>query len=95
MSEVSDITRSAQQLFRLIAQDQLNAKMRHDLRDLAVKHNCAFEEIHADIKELTDAHAIRMERLGCSNGAAIVRFHLSGDPSGILTELKEHTKVSG
>lgn len=89
MAELSDLTRTAQQFLKLIAQDHLYGKMRHDLRELAVKHNCAFQDIHADIKELTDAHAIRMERLGCSNGSASVQFHIFADTMSVSGDLNE------
>ena len=86
--QIADLTRGAQKLLQLIALDQIEGRLRHDLHDLAGKHGSDLQSLHAEIKELSNAHALRMERLGCSETHALVWFHLSADPSRMLTELK-------
>ncbi|MGJ8555937.1 MAG: hypothetical protein ACSHW6_02775 [Sulfitobacter geojensis] len=86
MREVADLTRTAQRLLKRVTEDQLNGCSRHDLHDLAVKHGCAFQQIHYEIKELVDANFLRMERLGF-DGSGMVQFHLSDDPTRLLEEI--------
>lgn len=89
--EIADLTRTAQELLRLIATDQLGGKLRHELRPLAVQHRVAIHELHSDIKELTDADMLRMERLGCEGTGATVRFHLKSDAASVLAAIRAST----
>ncbi|MEM1072978.1 MAG: hypothetical protein AAGI36_00885 [Pseudomonadota bacterium] len=89
--QISDLTRTAQELLRLIASDQATGKLKHTLRPLAVKHRAAIHELHSDIEELTKANMLRMERLRHEETGTMVRFHLSGDPVSVLAAIRAST----
>lgn len=87
MVEPIDLTRTAQLLLARIAQDQLQGQMQHDLPALGVEHGSGLPDLHKDIDELTKGRVLLMERLGGSDSGTAVRFHLSAEPSLILSTL--------
>jgi hypothetical protein len=86
---LKDLSRPSQVLLGEIAAEQVDGQVCYCLPSLAAAQSATLSELHEGIAELAKANFLRMERLGCDDGAALVRFHLSTTPKIQLARLNE------